>query len=746
MRAVTLTCPGGLEALLAAEAAGWGLRVDRVGRGAIVGAGDHRALYRACLWSRHANHVLLRIADLRDGNADNLYQQLCDVSWDDWLQPGQRFAISVSGRSEHIANTQHAVFRTKDAIVDWFTGQGLARPVVDRDDPAVQLQLHLGAQDAAVYLNLNGAPLHERGYRVAGVEAPLKENLAAALAAWAGVGATINQAASSEAASSARAAAGDPARGDAARIGAILDPMCGSGTLLIEAAWMLGDVAPGLLRERWGFTHWCDHIPRAWEEVRADAIARRDAGRKSDAARVALVGYDADPRAVRAAQANIAAAGLAGRVHIERQAIAALRRTGRLDVDYGLVLVNPPYGERLSDTDAAPYLYRCLGRKLRAVTPGWRAAVLASTIEHLDEFRVPGYEQHRGHNGPLACFARVFTVPAQPEAAWPPFRLRDGEVTGEGEALANRLRKNEKQLRGWIDREGIRAFRLYDADLPEFNVAVDIYGDRVHVQEYAAPNSIDPEKAAHRLEVALDAISVVTGKTRKALALKVRAKQKGAQQYKRQDDRGDLYEVDEHGARLLVNLTDYLDTGLFLDHRPLRHRLQSLCRDKHFLNLFCYTGAATVHAALGGAKSTTSVDLNPRYLGWAEANLALNGFSPSQHHLVKADVAEALKKGGDQFDVIFMDPPTFSNSKRTANVLDIQRDHVDLLRQTMRHLAPDGLLLFSNNYRKFKLDEALVAEFDVRDITADTIPPDFARNAKIHQCWEFRHRGGAAAR
>lgn len=736
MRAVTLTCPGGLETLLAAEATGFGLQITHVGRGAIVGAGDQRALYRACLWSRHANHVLLRIAGLNDGDADALYQQLATVAWDDWLQPGQRFAIAVSGASEHIANTQHAVFRTKDAIVDWFTGQGLARPVVDRQEPAVQLQLHLGAQDSAIYLNLNGAPLHERGYRVSGVEAPLKENLAAALVAWAGIGVPGTVVPGTVV----------PASDEASRITAVLDPLCGSGTLLIEAAWMLGDVAPGLLRERWGFTHWCDHIPRAWEDIRAEALARREAGRKSAGVQVALVGYDADPRAVRAAQANVAAAGLAGRVHIERQALAALRRSGRLDTGQGVVLVNPPYGERLSGIDAAPYLYRCLGRKLRAVTPGWRVAVLASTIEHLDEFRVPGYQQHRCHNGPLACFARVFTVPSQPEQAWPPFRLRDGDVTGEGESLANRLRKNEKQLRGWIDREGIRAFRLYDADLPEFNVAVDIYGDRVHVQEYAAPNTIDPDKAVHRLEVALDAIATVTGKHRKALALKVRSKQKGAQQYRRQDDSGDLYEIEEQGARLLVNLTDYLDTGLFLDHRPLRQRLQTLCKDKHFLNLFCYTGAATVHAALGGAKSTTSVDLNPRYLGWAEANLSLNGFSPAQHHLVKADVTAALDKGGDQFDVIFMDPPTFSNSKRTPNVLDIQRDHVDLLRKAMRHLARDGLLLFSNNYRKFKLDEALVAEFDVREISAETIPPDFARNAKIHQCWEFRHRGGSVAR
>lgn len=716
MRAATLTCPGGLETLVAAEAVALGLAVEQTARGAVVVSGGLDGLYRACLWSRYANHVLLRIASIADGDADSLYAQLATVDWPAWLRPGQRFAISVSGSSEHILNSQHAVFRAKDAIVDGFVAAGLARPTVDREYPELQLQLHLDEKNAAIFLSLNGSPLHERGYRAATVDAPIKENLAAALAAWAGL----------------KAGSKD--------LDVVLDPMCGGGTLLIEAAWLLADIAPGLLRERWGFERWRDHDVQLWHGIRAEAVARRDAGRLA----TALVGYDAEPRAVRAAQANIAAAGLAGKIHIERQALANLQRSSRLDNKRGVVLVNPPYGERLSADDAAPYVYRCLGRKLRAATPGWQAAVLGSTIEHLDEFRVPVYEQHRCHNGPIACFARVFEVPAQAEASWRPFRLRDPvTVSAEAEPLANRLRKNEKQLRSWLDRENIRAFRLYDADLPEFNVAVDIYGDRVHVQEYAAPATIEPAKAAHRLEVALDAITAVTGKSRKALALKVRAKQKGAQQYKREEKRGDLYEIEEHGARLLVNLTEYLDTGLFLDHRPVRLRLQQICRDKHVLNLFCYTGSASVHAALGGARSTTSVDLNPRYLTWAEANLALNGFSTAQHRLVRADVAEALQKGGDQFDVIFMDAPTFSNSKRTPNVLDIQRDHLELLRAAMKHLARDGLLLFSNNYRRFKLDEVLATEFSVRDITAETIPPDFSRNPKIHQCWEFRHPGTA---
>lgn len=703
---------------MAEECAALGMAVEGRGRGAVRGRAALAVLYRLCLWSRHANHVLLEIASCQVEDADALYRSLVVVPWEDWLAPSQRLLIQVSGKLAGIANTQHAIFRAKDAIVDRMRDAGIARPVIERERPDVVLQLHLDERGSAIHLNLNGASLHERGYRAAHVEAPAKENLAAAVAAWAGLGA------------------------DGAAVPAmVLDPMCGGGTLLIEAAWLYAGIAPGLLRADWPFRRWRGHDEASWQAVRREALARRQAAlARQDWP--AFRGFDADPGAVRAAQANIAAAGLAGRIHVERRSLARLGSDGQSFPAQGVVLANPPYGERLSALDAAPFLYRCLGRRLRSALPGWRASVLAATVEHLDEFRVGAHQQHRCYNGPIPCFVRVFDVPPAAEVPWPPFRLREeAMVDAEGQPLANRLRKNWKQLRPWVEREGVRAFRLYDADLPEFNIAVDIYGDRIHVQEYAAPATVDPARAAHRLSVALDAVAATCGRRRAELCLKVRARQRGTTQYTRQDDRGELYEIDEHGARLLVNLTDYLDTGIFLDHRPLRQRLQSLCEGRHFLNLFCYTGTATVHAAIGGARSSVSVDLNPRYLAWAEANLALNGHSTAQHRLVRADVGEWLARGGEQFEVIFMDAPTFSNSRRTSNVLDIQRDHPALVRDAMRHLARDGVLLFSNNFRKFRLDESLAGEFAVVDITPKTIPPDFTRNARIHQCWEIRHRG-----
>ena len=313
-------------------------------------------------------------------------------------------------------------------------------------------------------------------------------------------------------------------------------------------------------------------------------------------------------------------------------------------------------------------------------------------------------------------------------------RLSEG-----GQMFANRLQKNLKQLGKWARREGVECYRLYDADMPEYAVAVDLYRDYVHVQEYAAPRSIDPDKAQARLLDALAAIPQALGVAQSRVVIKRRERQAGTKQYQRQAAQGEFMEVNEGGVKLLVNLTDYLDTGLFLDHRPLRLRLQREAAGKRFLNLFCYTATATVHAAKGGARSTTSVDLSKTYLDWARRNLALNGFS-DKHRLEQGDVMAWLAEDRGEYELIFIDPPTFSNSKRMEGVFDVQRDHVELLDLAMARLARGGVLYFSNNFRKFQLDESLVARYQVEEISAQTLDPDFARNPKIHRAWRFTAR------
>jgi len=260
-----------------------------------------------------------------------------------------------------------------------------------------------------------------------------------------------------------------------------------------------------------------------------------------------------------------------------------------------------------------------------------------------------------------------------------------------------------------------------------------------NVQEYEAQATIDPVKAENRLIEALSAIPVALDIPPEHMVLKVRRRQKGAAQYEKQAEQGRFHVVEECGCRFYVNFDDYLDTGLFLDHRSTRLMIGQMARGKRFLNLFGYTGSATVHAAVGGAVATTTVDMSNTYLDWAKRNLALNGIDGRRHQFVQADCLAWLDAevaaGNCRYDLIFLDPPTFSNSKRMAGSFDIQRDHVDLINDAASLLTPGGELVFSTNNRKFRLDAEALAPLRVEDISAKTIPKDFERNSKIHYCW-----------
>jgi 23S rRNA (guanine2445-N2)-methyltransferase / 23S rRNA (guanine2069-N7)-methyltransferase len=315
------------------------------------------------------------------------------------------------------------------------------------------------------------------------------------------------------------------------------------------------------------------------------------------------------------------------------------------------------------------------------------------------------------------------------------------------EMFANRLRKNLRHLGKWARREGVTCYRVYDADLPEYALAVDLYEGWAHVQEYAAPPSVDPGRAEVRLKDALATIPVVFGMDPDRVILKVRRKQKGPAQYERQAAMGEFRVVHEGGLRFQVNLTDYLDTGLFLDHRPTRALIRGLAAGGRFLNLFAYTGTASVYAAAAGAVSTTTVDLSSVYLDWARRNMALNGFAEGRaHRFVRADcLAWLASPHPERFHLIFLDPPTFSNSKRMGGqTFDVQRDHASLIRAAATLLARDGVLLFSNNFRHFKLNRAALSQFAVEECSAATIPPDFERTPRIHTCWKIVSRGEGA--
>ncbi len=314
-----------------------------------------------------------------------------------------------------------------------------------------------------------------------------------------------------------------------------------------------------------------------------------------------------------------------------------------------------------------------------------------------------------------------------------------------GEMVANRLRKNFARLKGWLTQQQIGCYRLYDTDLPEYAAAVDIYtteaGERfAHVQEYQAPGHIESQTVQRRFTELLSGVRSGLNLDDAHIAVKTRSRATGGSQYGRVAERGEVLVVREGRARLEINLHDYLDTGLFLDHRPVRLAIAERASGARMLNLFSYTGAASVHAALGGAVSTTSVDLSNTYLEWSHRNLVLNRQDLSRHELVAADVMSWLSDHRWRYDLIFCDPPTFSNSKRAAD-FDVQREHVELLRRCMRCLAPEGVLIFSNNFRRFDPDLEAIADFArCKETSTETIDRDFARNPRIHRVFELRHR------
>ncbi|WP_286238197.1 bifunctional 23S rRNA (guanine(2069)-N(7))-methyltransferase RlmK/23S rRNA (guanine(2445)-N(2))-methyltransferase RlmL [Neptuniibacter halophilus] len=709
-----LTCPKGLELLLEEELHQLGITETRQTVAGVQCEAELEQAYRVCLWSRLANRVLMPLHEAEAETADDLYREVQQVDWLQHMRSEGTLLIDFSGQTREINNTHFGALKVKDAIVDQIRDTTGARPSIDKVAPDLRINVRMHRGKLTVALDLSGDSLHRRAYRLQAGEAPMKENLAAAVLIRAGWPQQMQE------------------------NGVLLDPMCGSGTLLIEAALMAADIAPGLQRKRFGFSRWTGHQRELWENLLAEAKARK--AKALSELDICLTGFDQDGKVLRAARQNAERAGVADLIEFTTQRLEDLGAE-QIPQAQGLLVTNPPYGERLGETQQLMFLYRHLGDKLKSQFAGWTAAIFTSNPDLCKVTGLRADKQYKLFNGALE--SRLFIYPIAEQRA-EPVAEESGEVSlSEGaQMFANRLLKNRKQLGKWVRREEIECYRLYDADIPEYAVAVDVYGDEIHVQEYAAPKKIDPVKTFSRLQEVMTALPVALELPASRIILKQRKKQQGKNQYEKHSETHRYKEVVEHGCRLLVNLHDYLDTGLFLDHRPIRRRIQEEAAGKDMLNLFCYTGTASVHAAVGGARSTTSVDMSATYLNWAQRNMALNGLDNQSNQQVQADCLKWLRmQRGASYDLIFMDPPTFSNSKRMAGVLDVQRDHVDMIEGAMRLLRPEGVLYFSNNYRRFKLDYEALSEFEIKDISAATLDPDFRRNNRIHCCFEIRHKG-----
>ena len=709
------TCPKGMEQLLADELGAIGASEIKQTVAAVHFQGTLQVAYRACLWSRLANRILMPLLTFKLDSTDDLYSNAVEIPWEEHLTEDNSIAIDFIGTSKHIDNSMYGAQLLKDAVVDRIRRVAGGRPNVDAKSPDIRIQARQHKGQVVVSLDISGDSLHRRGYRTGQGSAPLKENLAAALLMRAGWSDIAKQG------------------------GALIDPMCGSGTFLIEAAMMAADIAPSINRQTFGFTNWLQHDQELWESILTDAEQRKEAGLASFSNDIR--GYDGNSRVLEVTVANIENAGLDEHIRIAHK---PLDQFGKATADSGLLITNPPYGARMGEEEQLVPLYQKLGTVLQKNFIEWRAAVYTGNLDLARELDLSPSKQYSLFNGSIACKLLVFDN-MQSKSEQIAERLSKPApvqpLSEEAKMLFNRLQKNQRRLKGWLKKSGVSCYRLYDADIPEYAAAIDIYEQRIYVQEYAAPSSIEARVATQRFETIKRAVKEFAGDRFAKVYYKERRRQKGDSQYQRlNDESSDSVVVNEGRARFEVNLSDYLDTGLFLDHRPVRQLVGELASGKSLLNLFCYTASATVQAALAGAKSSLSIDMSNTYLDWAQRNFELNSLSASKHKLLRADCLKWLEEDSQSFDVIFLDPPTFSNSKKMESVLDVQRDHPELIRQAMAKLNPEGTLVFSNNFRKFKLDELTSRQFSCENITQQTLDSDFERNPRIHNVWLITKR------
>jgi 23S rRNA (guanine2445-N2)-methyltransferase / 23S rRNA (guanine2069-N7)-methyltransferase len=714
------TAPVGAASVLAEELAQFGAHDIRERSHDVKFQGTLEVGYRACLWSRTATRVYLSLGSIDAGSSKAVYEAVKRIDWREHLATGATLACDCSGGNESIRHTIYGSQLLKDAVCDNLRDATGERPNIKPERPDVLLHLHVEGPTALLSVDFSGESLHRRGYRAEGGRAPLKENVAAAVLLRAGWPAIWE------------------------RGGLLLDPMCGSGTFLTEGALIAADAAPALDREYFGFTGWRGHEAALWESLRAEARERR----RVRAPRRCILGSDADADAVRMALVNGEHAGVAEWLHVEKRSLSEIVRPK----GEGLIVANPPYGERIGAESGLPALYSELGQALRERFNGWQAAILTGNPPLARNLGIYAKRTHRFYNGTIECRLLRFELNEASEQRPADAVRADWSSRPGAQMFANRLRKNLQRLDPWALREKIDCFRVYDADMPEYAFAIDVYGRgtrQVYVQEYAPPKTVDQESARERRREALAVLPEVLSVPTSQIHSRVRKAQKGSEQYEKRDSQAERHAVQEGGLKFWVNFRDYLDTGLFLDHRIVRGMLRGWAKGADFLNLFCYTGSATVYAAAGGARSSASVDLSNTYLDWAHENLLLNGFGDTRHELYRADCLQWLEDEearGPRFDLIFVDPPTFSNSKRMEGVLDVQRDHVGMIRRSLKLLRPSGRLVFSTNYTRFKLDQPALEDLNIEDITAQTIPKDFERHARIHRCFTVRFKGAEQAR
>jgi len=702
-----------------------GITDTKVGQAGVEFVAELSQAYRFTMTTRIASRVLQALFFDEDvQSADELYDSTMQIPWEEYITPEKTFLITETVKNcNWLNNTHFATLKVKDAIVDrikeHYEGN---RPTVDSEDPDITFHIHIKENSVIWYVDFSGPGLAKRGYRTEQSDALLKENLACALLYR------------SEWYKSYREG----------RLLPLYDPFCGSGTIPVEAALIAAEIAPALLKKTpYAFKALPSYDEELYNSIYAELEAKRAEAEEKE---IYITASDIIRTNVEISKAAALKAGVYDIISFE---VKDFTKVTEEDVPYelGVIVTDPPYGVRLKGMNLED-LYSLSGDIISKYFKGWNVSILTGDQELLSYIDMKPERTNTLYNGGILCQIAHYRVYTEEERqvlinkALERKAQRLAQPLTPGAQMAyNRLIKNMESIKPQMEKEGVTCYRIYDADMPEYSAAIDIYeGKWINLQEYAPPATIDPEAAEKRLDELIQATERATGIDMENIYVKQRKEQKGRDQYKKLASSNKFYIVKENGLKYLVNFTDYLDTGVFLDHRPVRRMISEMSQNKRFLNLFSYTSTATLNALKGGALSTVSVDASSTYLDWSIENLKVNGYNTNiGNFFYKSDAIEYLYDTYDRFDLIFCDPPTFSNSKNRDS-FDIQYDHFELIKAAMMHLEKDGVMIFSNNFRKFKLDERILDRFAVENITPSTIGFDFARDEKIHQCYLIRHK------
>jgi 23S rRNA (guanine2445-N2)-methyltransferase / 23S rRNA (guanine2069-N7)-methyltransferase len=764
------TAASGTEAVVRRELSALGYEARTTSPGRLMFAAQAIDICRANLWLRSGERVLIHMGSFPAADFGALFDGTSTLAWETWLPPNAEFPVSGRSHRSQLSSVPACQRIAKRAIVKRLQ-EAHGVDVLPETGPRYAIEVSLRDDVATLTLDTTGVGLHKRGYRSLVAEAQLRETLAATLVQlsfW--------------------------------RPGRVLaDPFCGTGTIPIEAALLGRNVAPGL-RRTFAAEDWQTLDSRLWAAAREEA---RDLARPALPER--LLGYDIDGEALSLARFHAEQAGVASDIHWQQRSFTDLRAKA----EYGCIITNPPYGERMGEDDEIERLYRSFPLVLRGL-PTWSFYILSARLD-LEKLVGQNADRRRKlYNGPLECTYYQFHGPLPPRdsgtqdvitsepAALDESRgtsgaeygatgsagCRVGDRLGEpsidepiaveprpspeaparaiqtqsraiaavgpafggllpaskrqADEFANRLRNRARHLRRWPTRRGITCFRLYERDVADVPLVVDRYEDALHIAEFARPHERSPAQHADWLDLMVRTAGQVLEVPRNRVFLKHRDRQRGDEQYQRFADERAKFVVQEGGLKFMVNLSDYVDTGLFLDHRLTRQMVREAADGKRFLNLFAYTGSFSVYAVAGGATATTTVDHSATYINWAAENFELNDIRGPQHTLNRSDIWGFLDSltPNDRWDLAVVDPPTFSNRKGNDEPWDVQRDHGVLLKRLAGHIAPGGVVLFSTNFRRFQLDEAALTAYTTCDITRQTIPEDF-RNQRIHHCWRL---------